>query len=46
MGIDYYRVEVVRMGLFGKKNKYPKEFKDIYIAVGLGVDVGRPSTII
>ncbi len=34
------------MGLFGKKNKYPKEFKDIYIAVGLGVAEGSPCSII
>lgn len=34
------------MGLFGKKNKYPKEFKDIYVAAGLGVPEGSPCSII
>lgn len=34
------------MGLFGKKNKNPKEFNDIYVATGLGVPEGSPCTVI
>lgn len=38
--------EVLRMGLFGKKNKYPKEFKEIYVATGLGVPEGSLCSVV
>lgn len=34
------------LGLFGKKNKYPKEFKDMYVATGLGVLEGSPCSVV
>lgn len=34
------------MGLFGKKNKYPKKFNDMYIAAGLGVQDGSPCSVV
>lgn len=34
------------MGLFGKKNKYPKEFNDMYVVTGLGVSDGSPCSIV
>lgn len=33
------------MGLFGKKNKYPKKFNDMYVAAGLGVQDGSPCSV-
>lgn len=34
------------MGLFGKKNKYPKKFNDMYVAAGLGVQDGSPCSVV
>lgn len=34
------------MGLFGKKNKYPKKFNDMFVVAGLGVPEGSPCSVV